>query len=159
MSMSHEDTSESMLGHNGAHAPRQWQTPHGHTDTHPHSEPDIDLVEKALCEALATASDPTSLLRLACVPFVGETAEGQRLVLLRVEQDGAVDIGSVTPTLGGASFRYAPLPARLASRRNCLRLIYFDGGHTLALTLDAARALADRSQEPSACVVAHSHAT
>ncbi len=88
------------------------------------------------------ASDVTSFLRLARVPFEGTAADGARLVLLRVEIDNVVDMGSITPHLGGASFRYDPLPARMVSRRKRLRLIYFDGQGPRMLDLKEALALA-----------------
>ena len=60
--------------------------------------------------------------------------------LLRVEIDTVADIGSITPHLGGGSFRYDPLPARMVSRRKRLRLIYFDGAGLKAFDLaDAMR--------------------
>ena len=66
-------------GHN--HPPRQavqWQTPHrpaGAMALSPEQpEPDFDLVEAAFAEGFATASDPTSFLRLAGVPFEGTDA-------------------------------------------------------------------------------------
>jgi len=123
-------------GHNHAVSPQrvvQWQRPHldhAHdhgTDTHDHVEPDLDLVETAFVEAFASASDPTSFLRLAQVPFEGIAADGARLALLRVEVDAVTDVGSVMPHLGGETFGYDPLPAALVARRRRLRFVYGDG--------------------------------
>lgn len=138
-------------GHNHADAPRravQWQEPHrehghDHGDAHAHGamEPDLDLVEAAFAEGFVTASDPTSFLRLAHVKFTASAPDGATLSLLRVEIDHATDVGSVTPHLGGTSFRYDPLPARLVSRRKLLRFVYFDGKGLRALTLAEMRGL------------------
>lgn len=134
-------------GHNHAAGPKkvaQWQTPHLPAETdfrEPYEEPDLDLVERAFVEGFASSSDPTSFLRLAQVPFEITNAAGKRLVLLRVEADAVTDIGAVTPHLGGASFRYDPLPAQMATRRARLRLVYFDGEGTRALSLGEAKAL------------------
>lgn len=134
---------------NHGHSPRpaaQWQTPHlphGHgAEEHSHAEPDLDLVEKAFVEGFADASDPTSFLRLANVPFDAITTDGTRVSLLRVETDEVTDVGAVMPHLGGGSFRYDPLPAQMVSRRRRLRFVYFDGRQTLPLTLAEVRALA-----------------
>ncbi|MBX2806124.1 MAG: hypothetical protein KTR19_09145 [Hyphomicrobiales bacterium] len=133
---SHDDHSHSHgVGHNGAPAKAaQWQTPHLHDHQHDHEHPatndelkDLDLVEKAFCEGFAAASDPTSFLRLAGVPFTATNSEGKTLHLLRVEHNAATDVGNITPHLGGGSFRYAPLPTRLASRRSEFHFVYFDG--------------------------------
>jgi hypothetical protein len=64
------------------------------------------------------------------------------LMLLRVEVDSVADVGSITPHLGGGSFRYDPLPTRMVSRRKRLRLVYFDGQQPRMLDLAEALALA-----------------
>jgi hypothetical protein len=132
------------LGHNAPRL-RQWQTPHLPHD-HVHAEevpgePDLDLVEAAFAEGFATASDPTSFLRLAGIPFVAGGADGGRLGLLRVELDSVTDVGSLTPTLGGGGFRYDPLPAKLVSRRRRLRFVYQDGTRLFSLSFTEVRAL------------------
>jgi hypothetical protein len=136
------------IGHNRPGSPRrpaQWQAPH--RDNAPagqRDEPaaDLDLVEAAFVEGFLAAADATSFLRLAQVPFEATAGDGARLVLLRVEIDAVADVGSVTPHLGGGSFRYDPLPARMISRRKRLRLVYFDGQALRPLDLAAAVALA-----------------
>lgn len=137
-------------GHNHGHGPRrtaQWQKPHlpepPEPDDHVHVEPDLDLVEKAFVESFASASDPTSFLRLARIPFDAVTAEGVRVSLLRVETSETTDVGAVMPHLGGGTFRYDPLPAAMTSRRKTLRFVYFDGRATLPLTLGEVRTLAE----------------
>jgi hypothetical protein len=61
-------------------------------------------------------------------------------VLLRVEIEAATDVGGIMPHLGGASFRYDPLPAKITSRRRRLRFVYFDGHGLRPLTLGEVRA-------------------
>ena len=136
-------------GHNHLHAPRptaQWQTPHlpepPEESDHAHVEPDLDLVEKAFVEGFSSASDPTSFLRLAHVPFDAVTVDGVRVSLLRVEADEVTDVGSVMPHLGGGGFRHDPLPAHMVSRRRRLRFVYFDGRATVPMTLAEVRTLA-----------------
>jgi hypothetical protein len=93
-------------------------------------------------EGFLATTDATSFLRLARVPFEGTAADGAGLALLRVEVDSVADVGSITPHLGGASFRYDPLPARMVSRRKRLRLVYFDGQKPRLLDLAEALSLA-----------------
>jgi hypothetical protein len=89
-------------------------------------EPDLDKVEAAFVDGFISAPDPTSFLRLARIPF--EFAVGDaNLKLLRVEIDALTDVGSLTPHLGGGTFRYDPLPSNFISRRRRLRFVYFDG--------------------------------
>lgn len=133
-------------GHNHARPAQgtaQWQTPHqsDQDHDHEHGEPDLDLVEAAFVEGFTAASDPTSFLRLAQIPFETTDGAGKKLVLLRVETDAAVDIGAVMPHVGGETFRYDPLPAALVSRRRSLRFVYFDGAKLCPLTLAQVREL------------------
>jgi hypothetical protein len=133
------------LGHNRPHEPHgvaQWQAPHldpHRPHTQPEGEPDLDQVEAAFVEGFMAASDPTSFLRLARVPFEAMAADGARLALLRVEIDAVADVGALTPHLGGASFRYDPLPARLVSKRRRVRFVYSDGRALRPLTFAAVR--------------------
>jgi hypothetical protein len=127
-------------GHNHAQPPRkaaQWQTPHlVEPPQRPDADaPDLDLVEAAFIEGFNKASDPTSFLRLARVPFEARAADGAKLALLRVETDEIADMGTVMPHLGGETFRYDPLPAALVARRRQLHFIYFDGKDLRRLNL------------------------
>jgi hypothetical protein len=72
----------------------------------------------------------------------GTAADLAKLALLRVEVDSVADVGSITPHLGGASFRYDPLPACMVSRRKRLRLVYFDGQRPRVIDLAEALSLA-----------------
>src|ERR1700731_3942707 len=138
------------IGHNRPSEPRrpaQWQTPHREDAPtgeagHPRPDTDLDLVEAAFVEGFLGASDATSFLRLARVPFEGTAPDGGKLALLRVEVDSVAAVGSITPHLGGAPVRYDPLPASMISRRKRLRLIYFDGQKPRMLDLAEARSLA-----------------
>jgi len=144
------DAAPAGIGHNRPSEPKrplQWQTPHRNdapagAEAHLCAQSDLDLVEAAFVEGFLDASDATSFLRLARVPFEGTAPDGARLALLRVEVDSVADVGSITPHLGGATFRYDPLPARMVSHRKRLRLVYFDGQGTRLLQLAEAQALA-----------------
>lgn len=131
-------------GHNSPRRAVQWQTPHdphAQTPEPRQPEPDFDLIEAAFIDGFARAEDPTSFLRLARVPFAGKSTDGATLNLLRVETEDAVDVGSITPHLGGGSMSYKPLPAKMASRRRRLAFIYFDGKGARRLTFAEVLAL------------------
>lgn len=98
-------------------------------------------MESSFVEGFSTASDPTSFLRLAGVPFVGVDRDGRQLSLLRVTLDQTTDIGAITPHLGGKSYRYDPLPAKLVSKRQHLGFVYHDGESLREFTLAEAKAL------------------
>lgn len=134
-------------GHNRQRDAVQWQVPHRPEGQDLPSPPlrDIDLVEASFVEGFARASDVTSFLRLAGIPFVGLDAAGRALHLLRIEAGECTDVGSVVPLLGGQGVRYDPLPARMTSRRRDLGFLYHDGRTTLRLSFAEARNLEDRS--------------
>jgi hypothetical protein len=122
----------------------QWQTPHLKGPANAvgeNLEADVDLIELAFIRGLASAADPTSFLRVAQIPFDARSSNGTRLVLLRIETESITDVGSVTPHFGGMSFRYDPLPRRMATRRERLRFVYFDGSEPQVLSLAVVRQL------------------
>jgi hypothetical protein len=129
-------------GHNRApeRPVAQWQTPHSPDGpTQGIAEPDLDKVEAAFIDGFIDASDPVSFLRLSRIPFELTASDGARLNLLRVEIDALADVGSLTPHLGGGSFRYDPLPPRMVSHRRRLRFVYFDGDKLRPLTFTEIR--------------------
>ncbi|MEZ5930947.1 MAG: hypothetical protein R3F54_03180 [Alphaproteobacteria bacterium] len=142
---SHDDTAA--IGHNQPLAAvAQWQTPHLPADkTQPVSgragPADFDLVEQSFIEGFRTTSDPTSFLRLAGVPFKATDDAGRTLCLLRVQLDQTTDVGSITPHLGGQSYRYDPLPKGLISTRTQLHFIYHDGDTLREFSFDQAKQL------------------
>jgi hypothetical protein len=143
----HDDHPAPGPGHNAPSArPRQWQTPHRDHEHEPEApepaEPDLDLVETAFVQGFEQASDPTSFLRLARVPFVTER-DRQKLELIRVETRCQTDVASITPYLGGAGHRVAPLPEALVTRRRSLRFIYLGPAGQEDLTLADVRDLPD----------------
>src|SRR3977135_1328348 len=94
--------------------PAQWQTPHrerAQDKVVRRAEPDLDLVEAAFAEGFAEASDPTSFLRLAHIPFEAVADDGAKLALLRVEVEAVTDVGSLTPHLARGRRRVDPPPA------------------------------------------------
>ena len=138
-------------GHNRpSEAIAQWQTPHLPEGTKVQvtdraAPADFDLVEGSFVEGFSAASDPTSFLRLAGVPFTAIDEAGKTLNLLRVALDQTTDIGAITPHLGGGSYRYDPLPAKMVSKRRHLGFIYHDGEALRELCLAEARALSSTS--------------
>jgi hypothetical protein len=132
-------------GHNNGpgRAAAQWQTPHDPDQQLPprQAEPDLDKVEAAFIDGFIGAPDPVSFLRLGRIPFEMTGTDGAKLNLLRVEIDALADVGSLTPHLGGGSFRYDPLPASLVSHRRRLRFVYFDGEKLRPLTFTEVRAV------------------
>lgn len=133
-------------GHNHPPTAAQWQTPHlpGGTKVQVDDRHDADLVEDSFVEGFEAASDPTSFLRLAGIPFTAVDGAGRTLSLLRVALDMTTDVGSVTPHIGGGSYRYDPLPAKMVSKRRTLRFVYHDGETLRMLSFGEARELSSR---------------
>ncbi len=143
----HHDHPHAGPGHNRQSGTAQWQVPHRPegADLPPPQERELDLVEASFVENFARATDPTSFIRLAGIPFVGRDVSGKILHLLRVETADHVDMGSVVPLLGGKGVRYDVLPARMTSRRQHLNFLYHDGQAIVRLSFAEARRLEDRT--------------
>jgi hypothetical protein len=132
------------LGHNlQGGAPAQWQTPQGGPSSPSDGTPDFDLVEAAFCRAAETASDATSLLRLAKVPFIGIDAGGQvlRLLSYRIEQE--TEVGAIGPGFDAANVVYHPMPASRVRTIRRLKFLYHSGDGLRELGLAAAQNLSD----------------
>src|SRR5260370_40015997 len=89
-------------GHNARfRAVSQWQDPK--TDEMPEPQPaeyDLDLVEEELYRSALTSTDPTSLLRLARVPFVADIGGGNLVRLLSIRVAAASAGGAISPGYG-----------------------------------------------------------
>jgi hypothetical protein len=146
----HHARAHAAPGHNrhGTSA-AQWQVPHlpdGAAGAPPQPDAqDLDLVEASFVESFAKASDATSFLRMANIPFIGVDEAGRALHLMRCEVEEVTDVGSVMPLMGGTAMRYDPLPKAFVSRRRRLSFAYHDGRSLVRLSFAQARALAPAS--------------
>lgn len=114
------------LGHNAVfRAPGQWQDPK--TDEPPKPRPaghDLDLVEQEFYRAALTSTDPTSLLRLAHVPFVADIGGGKLMRLLSISVADEIEVGAISPGYGGGDVVYHPVPASRVKHSQNLRFVY-----------------------------------
>jgi len=139
------------LGHNShGGKPAQWQSPTAGQRPPADGTPDFDLVERAFCRAAETASDATSLLRLAKVPFIAIDGAGQvlRLLSYRIEQE--TEVGSIAPGFDAATVVYHPVPAPRVRTLRRLRFLYHSVDGLCELALDEAQALRDATPSSGA---------
>lgn len=112
-------------GHNAVfRAAGQWQDPK--TDEIPELRPghDLDLVEQEFYRAALTSTDPTSLLRLARVPFVADIGGGKLMRLLSISVADEIEVGAISPGYGGGDVVYHPVPAARVKHSQNLRFVY-----------------------------------
>ena len=113
-------------GHNaGFRGASQWQD--AKRNEPPRARPaehDLDLVEQELYRSALTSTDPTSLLRLARVPFVADIGGGKLMRLLSVSVSDEIEIGAISPGYGGSDIVYHPIPASRVRHSRNLRFIY-----------------------------------
>jgi hypothetical protein len=113
-------------GHNaGFREASQWQ------DTTANEPPparaaqyDLDLVEQELYRSALTSADPTSLLRLARIPFVADLGGGKLMRLLSISVSDEIEVGAISPAYGAAEVVYHPLPASRVQHTRNLRFVY-----------------------------------
>lgn len=132
-------------GHNaGFRAASQWQNPK--TDEMPETRPaehDLDLVEQEFYRSARTSTDPTSLLRLARVPFVTDMGGGKLMRLLRVSVSDEIEVGAISPAYGGTDVAYHPVPASRVKHTRNLRFVYHTPDGIRAFTYAEIRDLPD----------------
>jgi hypothetical protein len=132
-------------GHNsGFRAASQWQDPKA--DEVPASRPadqDLDLVEQEFYRSVLTSTDPTSLLRLARVPFVADIGDGKLMRLLRVSVSDEIEVGAISPGYGGSDVVYHPVPASRVQHARNLRFVYHTPDGIRAFTHAEIRDLPD----------------
>ena len=115
-------------GHNTSpRAASQWQDPKA--DESQESRPaerDLDLVEQEFHRLVLTSTDPTSLLRLARVPFVADIGDGKLMRLLRVSVSDEIEVGAISPGYAGKRCRISPGSgiARATLAKSPFRLSY-----------------------------------
>jgi hypothetical protein len=91
-------------GHNtGLLGASQWQDPRVEEapPQYPSVGQDLDLVEQEFYRSVLNSADPTSLLRLARVPFVADLGDGRLMRLLRVSLSDEIEVGAISPGFGG----------------------------------------------------------
>jgi hypothetical protein len=132
-------------GHNaGLRAASQWQDPK--TDDMLQARPadrDLDLVEQEFYRSALTSTDPTSLLRLARVPFVADIGGGKLMRLLRVSVSDEIEVGAISAGYGGGDVVYHPVPASRAKHSRNLRFVYHTPDGIRAFTYAEVRNLPD----------------
>jgi hypothetical protein len=133
------------LGHNaGSPAANQWQDPK--TDKVLQARPadhDLDLVEQEFYRSALTSADPTSLLRLARVPFVADCGGGKLMRLLRVNVSDEIEVGAISAGYGGSDVVYHPAPASRVKHSRNLRFVYHTPDGIRAFTYAEIRDLPD----------------
>jgi hypothetical protein len=113
-------------GHNaGFRAASQWQdTTTNEPPRARAAEHELDLVEQELCRSVLISADPTSLLRLARIPFVADLGDGKAMRLLSISVSDEIEVGAISPGYGTAEVVYHPLPASRVQHTRNLRFVY-----------------------------------
>ena len=109
----------------------------------PPAERDLDLVEQEFHRLVLTSADPTSLLRLARVPFVADIGDGKLMRLLRVSVSDEIEVGAISPGYAGSDVVYHPVPASRVQRSRSLRFVYHTLDGIRAFTYPEVRDLPD----------------
>jgi hypothetical protein len=107
------------------------------------AEHDLDLVEQEFCRSALTSADPTSLLRLARIPFIADLGDGKLMRLLSISVADNIEVGAISPAYGGSDVVYHPIPASRVEHSRNLRFIYHTPDGIRAFSYAEIRDLAD----------------
>jgi hypothetical protein len=132
-------------GHNGGFAgASQWQDAKRNEPLQARAaERDLDLIEQELYRAVLTSTDPTSLLRLARIPFVADLGDGKVMRLMSISVSDEIEVGAISPGYGTAEVVYHPLPASRVQHIRNLRFVYHTPDGTRAFHYADIRDLPD----------------
>ena len=118
----HHDHHHAHPGHGHNHA-------HGdHLHSHMHHEDeaaDLQVLATQFIEGFLQASDKTSYLKLAGVPFERPSRDGAKaLKLIDVELKTDWQVGTASPSFGSRELSYLPFPGQMVQERTNMSLIY-----------------------------------
>jgi hypothetical protein len=132
-------------GHNaGFPTASQWQDPKtAETLRARPADHDLDLVEQEFYRSALTSTDPTSLLRLARVPFVADIGGGRLIRLLSISVSDEIEVGAISAGYGGSDVVYHPVPAPRVKHSRNLRFVYHTPDGIRAFTYAEIRDLPD----------------
>jgi hypothetical protein len=133
------------LGHNaGSPTVSQWQKPKSEDALQTRStDRDLDLVEQEFWRSVLNSADPTSLLRLARVPFVADIGGGKLMRLLSISVSDEIEVGAISAGYGGGDVVYHPVPASRVKHSRNLRFVYHTPDGIRAFTYAEIRNLPD----------------
>lgn len=107
-------------GHNHAHG--------DHLHSHMHREDeaaDLQVLATQFIDGFLQASDKTSYLKLAGVPFERRSKEGDKaLKLIDIELKTDWQVGTASPSFGSRELSYLPFPGQMVQERTNMSLIY-----------------------------------
>jgi hypothetical protein len=134
-------------GHNtGPRAASQWQDPKAEEGLQSRpAEHDLDLVEQEFYRSAVTSGDPTSLVRLARVPFVADMGDGKLMRLLSISVSDEIEIGAISSSYEGGDVVYHPVPASRVKHSRNLRFVYHTPDGIRAFSYAEIRDLPDLS--------------
>ena len=116
----HHDHAHHGHGHNHAHG--------DHLHSHMHHEDeaaDLQVLATQFIEGFLQASDKSSYLKLAGVPFERPAKDGAKsLKLIDVELKTDWQVGTASPSFGSRELSYLPFPGEMVQERTNMSLIY-----------------------------------
>ncbi|OOY26977.1 hypothetical protein BMI90_14775 [Thioclava sp. L04-15] len=124
-------------GHAHSHGHSHDHAHHGHGHNHAHGEhlhshmhhedeaADLQVLATQFIDGFVQASDKTSYLKLAGVPFERASATGPKsLKLVDVELKTEWQVGTASPSFGSRELSYLPFPGEMVRERTNMSLIY-----------------------------------
>ena len=116
----HHNHAHNGHGHNHAHGD------HLHSHIHHQDEAaDLQVLATQFIDGFLQASDKTSYLKLAGVPFERASKDGAKsLKLIDVELKTDWQVGTASPSFGSRELSYLPFPGEMVQERTNMSLIY-----------------------------------
>ena len=150
--MPHDHPHPNDHGHHHHHEPHgaghnHADSDHLHSHLHPEDEAaDLQVLATQFIEGFLQATDKTSYLKLAGVPFERPGKGGAKaLKLVDIELKTEWQVGTAAPSFGSRELSYLPFPGQMVQERTNMGLVYVSMDEKS--TLDVRDFLYARKQE------------
>ncbi len=114
------------MPHDAGHGHNHPDADHLHSHLHPDDEAaNLQVLTTQFIDGFVNATDKTSYLRLAGVPFEIDGSGGSKtLKLVDVEMSTNWQVGTASPSFGSRELSYLSFPGEMVSERTNMTLVY-----------------------------------
>ena len=116
------DHDHGTLGHNHSHADHLHS--HIHGDSGREHREELRELSTSFVEGFRDATDKTSYLRIAGIPFQKTGSDGLKMSLVDASINSNWQIGTASPAFASKELVYMPFPGKLVQHRESMTFVY-----------------------------------
>ena len=116
------DHDHGTMGHNHSHADHLHS--HIHGDSSREHREELRELSTSFVEGVRDATDKTSYLRIAGIPFQITGSDGLKMSLVDASINSNWQIGTASPAFASKELVYMPFPGKLVQHRETMTFVY-----------------------------------